>query len=209
MNFAVYKSFLCPSYVNRIHIIAVTNCLIENTNICTSVYQNVRCTLWYTLVHMLVLSIKQFITAMILTQLRMLVPNRKRIYTITDTSRRRLSVRVYILKPVHLLLLSITLLPICHLSVATHKTDVQGMMRHFSWNATRHWLIYSRLHPRQTETSTLSLRKPTISYDDDIALCMLSAIPMRCLKHDMRQRDLISVLLYDAASNSIMYHVIE
>ena len=44
--------------LNCIHIIAVMNCLIDNTNICTSVYQNVQCIFWDTLVHMLVLTIK-------------------------------------------------------------------------------------------------------------------------------------------------------
>jgi hypothetical protein len=51
--------------LNCVRIIAVMNFLIDNTNICTSVYQSVHRTFWYTLVHMLVLSIKQFVTAMI------------------------------------------------------------------------------------------------------------------------------------------------
>jgi hypothetical protein len=65
LDVSVMVYILCllgTSNLNFIQIIAVMNCLIDNTNICTSVYQNVQCTFWYTLVHTLVLSIKQFIT---------------------------------------------------------------------------------------------------------------------------------------------------
>jgi len=78
-------------------------------------------------------------------------------------------------------------------------------MRLFSWNiTTRPWLIYSRLQPRQTETSTLSLRKPTISYDNDRTVCVVRHINA-LLKHDTFDFS----LLYNAVSNSIMHRVIE
>lgn len=136
------------------------NCLIDNTNICTSVYQSVHCTLWYTPVLMLVLYIKQFVNVMTWIQLRLTLPNRQRIYTITETSRR------IICEIVHFNTCPFVGI-IYHITsyVSPFGSNTQnisiGMMRLFCWNMTRrHWLIDSLLHPRQMETSSVPLWKP-------------------------------------------------
>jgi hypothetical protein len=68
LDVSVMVYILClfgSNRLNCIHIIAVMTCLINNTNIRTSVYQKVQCTFWYTLMRSLVLSIKQSIATII------------------------------------------------------------------------------------------------------------------------------------------------
>ena len=51
------------------------------------------------------------------------------------------------------------------------------MMRPFLSNIIkRHWLIDSRLHPTQTETSAMPLRKHTIPYEGNRTVCAVRHI---------------------------------